>query len=139
MQEAIFYEKKYDEMARRYAQSKGKTTSMDVTWDTTGRWLSVIKPCLPHLDLFMPNEKEASLITGQKTPEKMAEFFLKYGVKIAVIKLGAKGAYIRSGNEEFYQTAFESEVTDTTGAGDSFVAGFLSQYIKDCSLKECTV
>ena len=34
------------------ARSAGKLTAMDVTWDVTGRWLSVIEPCLPHLELL---------------------------------------------------------------------------------------
>jgi len=35
---------------------------MDVTWDVTGRWLSVIEPCLPHLSYFMPSIREAERI-----------------------------------------------------------------------------
>lgn len=127
--------------AALFAQAKamGKTTSMDVTWDTTGRWLSVIEDCLPHLDLFMPSEIEAAQITGYSHPEQMANFLLGSGVKTVVIKLGAKGSYLKSGKEAFYQPAFAVDTVDTTGAGDSFVAGFLARYIKGCSLRECAV
>jgi len=120
------------------AKEKGKTTSLDVTWDTTNRWLSVLEPCLPYLDLFMPSESEATLITGFSEPEKMADFLIKRGVGSAVIKLGEKGAYINSGGETSYQSAYTVDaVVDTTGAGDSFVAGYLSRYIKGCAPREC--
>ena len=120
------------------AKERGKTTSMDVTWDTTGRWLDVLEPCLSYLDLFMPSEAEAALITGYKQPEQMADFLLKRGVGIAVIKLGDKGAYVKGRGEGFYQSAYPvDKVVDTTGAGDSFVAGFLSRYIKGGTLREC--
>lgn len=121
----------------RKAGSMRKTTSMDVTWDTSGRWLEVIKPCLPFLDLFMPSENEASKITGKNNPEEMTAFLRSEGVKTAVIKLGAKGSYIDGGEEKFYQPAFDANVVDTTGAGDSYVAGFLLKYIKNEPLREC--
>lgn len=119
------------------AKAVGKTTSMDVTWDTTGRWLSVIEACLPHLDLFMPSKIEAEHITGCSQPEQMADCLLQQGVKTVVIKLGEKGSYIKSGDVDFYQPAFQVDAVDTTGAGDSFVAGFLSRYVKGCPLQEC--
>ena len=119
------------------ARGKGKTTSMDVTWDTTNRWLSVIEPCLPYLDLFMPSEAEARQITDADEPEQMAAFLQERGVKTVVIKLGERGAYIKDGGEGLYQPAYPTNVVDTTGAGDAFVAGFLSQYTKRSPLTEC--
>ncbi len=50
------------------AQAAGKTTSMDVTWDTTGRWLPTIAACLPHLSWFLPSVNEARWITGCQIP-----------------------------------------------------------------------
>jgi len=119
------------------AKKRGLTTSMDVTWDTTGRWLSVIEPCLPYLDLFMPSKAEAELITGCAEPQQIAAFLRARGVGVAVIKLGEKGAYVESKDLRFHQPAFAVDVVDTTGAGDSFVAGFLSQYVMGRPLREC--
>jgi len=120
------------------AKSLGKSTSMDVTWDNTGRWMTVVEPMLPYIDLFLPSENEASRICGTSSPEKMAVLLREKGVGMAVIKLGGKGAYVDSGSEKFYQPAYPVTVVDTTGAGDSFVAGFLSQYIRGASLRYCT-
>jgi len=118
------------------ARARGKLTSMDVTWDTTGRWLSVIEPCLPHLSLFMPSIKEAREIAGTDDPRQIAAFLQERGVGTAVIKLGEKGCYVKPGAEPgFFCSAFPTEVVDTTGAGDSFVAGFLAGVLKGWDVK----
>jgi sugar/nucleoside kinase (ribokinase family) len=120
------------------ARARGKLTSMDVTWDTTGRWLAVIEPCLPHLSFFMPSIREAERIAGTGVPEDIAVFLQKKGVQTAVVKLGEKGCYVKHGAEPgFYRDAFPTQVVDTTGAGDSFVAGFLTGVLEEWDVKSC--
>lgn len=119
------------------AHSKNKMTSMDVTWDTTGRWLDVIAPCLKHLDFFMPSYNEAKEITQKQKPEDIAGFLTDRGVKNVVIKLGKEGSYVKGQQEEFYMEAYDVDVVDTTGAGDSFAAGFLTGVVRNWSLREC--
>ena len=118
------------------ARARGKLTSMDVTWDTTGRWLDVIAPCLPHLSFFMPSIREAREMAGTDDPVRIAALFQEKGVRTAVIKLGEKGCYVKHGAEPgFYAAGFPTEVVDTTGAGDSFVAGFLTGVLKGWDVK----
>ena len=118
------------------ARTRGKLTSMDVTWDTTGRWLSVIEPCLPHLSFFMPSIREAEQIAGTDDPRQIAAFLQGKGVGTAVIKLGEKGCYVKPGVQPgFFCGAYPVEVVDTTGAGDSFVAGFLTGIFKGWDVK----
>jgi sugar/nucleoside kinase (ribokinase family) len=120
------------------ARARGKLTSMDVTWDTTGRWLSVIEPCLPHLSFFMPSIREAERIAGTNDPPKIADFLQSKGVHTVVVKLGEQGCYVKpSGAAGFLVPAFPTEVVDTTGAGDSFVAGFLTGILRKWELKRC--
>jgi sugar/nucleoside kinase (ribokinase family) len=120
------------------ARRAGKTTSMDVTWDVAGRWLSVIEPCLPHLDYFMPSEKEAEQITGTRVPQDMAAFLQDRGAGTVVIKLGEKGCYVKPrGEPGFTAPAYRTQVVDTTGAGDSFVAGFLTGVLRKWNLRKC--
>ena len=121
----------------KLAKSKGKLTSMDVTWDTTGRWLEIIRPCLNHLDFFMPSINEAKRITKKEKPKEIVEFMQNEGVKVIVIKLGKEGCYVKGSEEGFYFPAFDVNVIDTTGAGDSFVAGFLTGVLKKWELREC--
>jgi len=121
------------------ARRQGLTTSMDVTWDPLNRWMFVIKPCLPHLDLFIPSDNEAKHITKTEDPAEMAECLINHGVDNAIIKLGKDGAYVREKDKEgYYLPAYKGKVVDTTGAGDSFIAGFLSRYVKGLPICECT-
>jgi sugar/nucleoside kinase (ribokinase family) len=115
----------------RGARARGQLTSMDVTWDVEDRWLSVIDSCLPHLDWFLPSAKEAAKITGLGRPEQMAAFLRDRGVANVVIKLGERGCYVLpAGRPGFFAPAFAVPVVDTTGAGDSFVAGFLAGLLR---------
>jgi sugar/nucleoside kinase (ribokinase family) len=120
------------------ARRQGRQTSMDVTWDTTGRWLATIEPCLPHLSYFLPSIREAREITGRQRPEEMAEFLQGRGVEAVVIKLGAQGCYVKPPDVPgFFSPAFHTEVVDTTGAGDAFVAGFLAGVLRGRDLAAC--
>lgn len=122
----------------RSARVRGKLTAMDVTWDTRGRWLSVIEPCLPHLDWFLPSVKEAARITGREKPEDMAAFLRERGVANVVIKLGEQGCLVLpAGGQGFRVEAFPVRVVDTTGAGDSFVAGFLTGLLRGWEPRRC--
>lgn len=98
------------------AQAAGKLTSMDVTWDVTGRWLSVIEPCLPHLSYFMPSIREAERIAGRSEPDAIAAFFEDRGVGTTVIKLGEKGCYVKQrGKPGFSIKGFRTQVGATGG------------------------
>jgi sugar/nucleoside kinase (ribokinase family) len=118
----------------KYAQAHGVLTSMDpvVKEDIA----DVIIPCLPHLDLFLPNNDESVFITGCKEPEDQLKFYLDRGVRIAGIKMGEKGVLISDGKESFRQEIYRVPVVDTCGAGDAFVAGFIYGLIKELNLAE---
>jgi sugar/nucleoside kinase (ribokinase family) len=120
------------------ARAQGKITSMDVTWDTDGRWLETIEVCLPHLSYFLPSVREAREITRQDTSEEMAAFLRERGVENVVIKLGEAGCYVQPARGRgFHCPAFPTDVVDTTGAGDSFVAGFLAGVQQGWELAAC--
>jgi len=120
------------------AQKKGKLTSMDVTWDSENRWLSLIRPCLAHLDYFMPSLGEAEKIAGTSVPEEIAAFLHGEGVKNVIVKLGAQGVYVSpAGEKAFYLPSYKVKVVDTTGAGDSFVAGYLTGVVRGWEPRRC--
>lgn len=119
------------------AQNIGKYTILDTAWDPTGRWINVIGPCLPYLDLFIPSLEEAQMLTGKNTVEEMAKIFLDAGTRNVVIKCGSKGCYIKNEQEEHFLPAFKVHAVDTNGAGDSFVAGFITGLIHNWDLKRC--
>lgn len=119
------------------ARRLGKTTAMDVSYDTSGQWMKIIEPCLQHLDYFIPSIGEAKMITGADKVEDMADVFLQKGVRNVVIKMGRDGVYIRNENLETVLSSFNVDVVDTTGAGDSFVAGFLTGLDKKMDIVDC--
>jgi sugar/nucleoside kinase (ribokinase family) len=122
------------------ARELGKYTVLDTAWDSKGRWMNVLKPCMEYIDLFMPSYDEAVKFSGRDNLYDIAEVFFNLGVKTVVIKTGGNGCYIRETRDcEGYvlPTYTNIKPVDTTGAGDSFCAGFLSGMMRDFSLREC--
>ena len=130
------YEKKTASLLKM-AQEIGVITSMDVTKDPTGRWNEILSPCYPYLDYFLPSEEQAMLLAGTEDVEAMADFFLEGGVKCVVIKLGSRGCFCKTAQLSFYCGCYDVPVVETTGAGDAFVAGFLSGVLRNGSMEDC--
>lgn len=86
-------------------------------------------------DLVFANREEARLLFNT-SPENAARRIADSG-SIAVVKLGADGALIVKGQEEFRIPAVPTKVVDTTAAGDMFAAGFLHGFLKGRSLDTC--
>jgi len=113
------------------AKKLGMVTSLDTAWDSTGRWMKAIAPCLPYTDIFMAGIKEAEMITNKTKPKEIAATLLSKGVKTIALKMGVKGSYIQSGNIEFFIPAFKVKTIETTGAGDAYAAGFLTGTLRN--------
>ena len=131
------YDGKGIENTLRLAKEHGKLTSMDVNWDNSGKWMETIGCCIPLLDYFIPSEEEAYYLTGEKDYRKMTDRFLSMGAKHVIIKCGEKGSYYKDSEIEYFQKAFKVNAVDTTGAGDSFVGGFLSGIAKGLDTISC--
>ncbi|NLI24706.1 MAG: carbohydrate kinase family protein [Bacteroidales bacterium] len=121
----------------RMAKKAGLTTSMDPQWDPEEKWELPLEELMPYVDVFMPNIMELKYITGEKTLEDAVRKLSKLA-NILVVKNGEEGAWLWDGKSLSHQPAFKNEqVVDCIGAGDSFNAGFLSEYVKKSSLKKC--
>jgi sugar/nucleoside kinase (ribokinase family) len=93
-------------------------------------WERLLAPCYELLDVLFPSEEEARAITGQTDPEKICESFYRRGVKIAGVKLGAKGCAILS-KEGFHRIpVYKVNCVDTLGAGDCFMAGLIAGLLR---------
>ncbi|MGY0486631.1 carbohydrate kinase family protein [Streptomyces sp. WG-D5] len=99
----------------------------DVGWDDTGRWDLAALPGLRHCEAFLPNAEEAMRYTRTSCPQAAAHALAEH-VPVAVVTLGAEGAYAVDGRtgETASVPAIEVEALDPTGAGDVFVAGFVT-------------
>lgn len=98
--------------------------------------LDDIADSLSMIDYITPNEDEARYFTGEDEPEKMAEVFLAKGVKNVIIKLGGRGCLLANRNGSVYLPAHRIDVVDATGAGDNFMAGFVSELLRGSDAKE---
>lgn len=88
-----------------------------------------------YADVVFANEEEAEAFTGKK--EKEALDVISEMCEIAIVKVGAKGSFIKKDGEVFEVTGVKVEAVDTTGAGDSYAAGFLYGLTQDMSLDKC--
>lgn len=117
-------------------KSKGLTISLDTNDDPDDRWEGGLHEVLRYVDVFLPNEREACKAAGTEDLEA-AIHKLSTLVPLVVVKLGRKGALAQRGAERFTSPSQEVVAVDTVGAGDSFDAGFLHQYVHGADLPAC--
>jgi sugar/nucleoside kinase (ribokinase family) len=109
------------------AARSGARVFADVGWDDTGRWDLAALPDLEHCEAFLPNAAEAMRYTRTDCPRAAARA-LADKVRYAVVTLGSEGAYAVDGatGEIAEVPAIQVAALDPTGAGDVFVAGFVT-------------
>jgi sugar/nucleoside kinase (ribokinase family) len=117
-------------------KSKGLTISLDTNDDPDDQWQGGLQEVLRHVDVFLPNEREACKAAGTEELEG-AIHKLSRLVPLVVVKLGRKGALAQRGTQRLTSPAQEVVPVDTVGAGDSFDAGFLHQYVRGAELPTC--
>jgi sugar/nucleoside kinase (ribokinase family) len=120
----------------REAKRRGMSVSFDPNSDLSGALGAEARRLLPLLDLLFLNEMEALSFTRARSPSKALAALSKL-VPCAVVKLGAKGAIAASGGACLRQAGFRVRSLDTTGAGDSFAAGFVAAFLGGADLGTC--
>ena len=112
------------------------TVSFDVGWDMTGAWYEGIFDLLPMIDVLFMNETECLHYTRcpdvESGARKLAE---KAGM--AVIKLGKNGSLAVRDGTLYTAPAYPVKAVDTTGAGDSFNAGFVCGFLRGLPMEDC--
>jgi sugar/nucleoside kinase (ribokinase family) len=94
---------------------------MQVALDEVKSWITL-------MDVLLLNEEEAMYLTGLSDAEAAIDALL-HDCEVVVIKKGSQGAIGKARASILVATpALAAEVVDTTGAGDSFAAGFIAQY-----------
>ena len=120
----------------RRMKSSGLTTSLDTNDDPDDRWDSVLEEILPHVDILLPNEREAMKMSRADDVETALSRFAQK-VETVVVKMGASGALAIQDGHRFSAPAVPVTVIDPIGAGDSFDAGFLHQFLRGADLTTC--
>jgi sugar/nucleoside kinase (ribokinase family) len=126
------------EKALDTAYAKGMTIAMDMaSYNEVQKHRDLVLRLLEdRLDIVFANEQEAQVLTGLENPVD-ALHYIAERCQIAVVKVGAKGAYIQRGDEVVTIPPMKAEVVDTTGAGDLWASGFLAGLVKGESLQKC--
>lgn len=117
----------------------GLIVSLDPGMAMPQKALEEMRALLPVINILFPSLAEARHITGMREPEECARALLKRGVKIVALKLGCGGCLVASGDTLFHVPGFAIAVRDSTGAGDSFAAGFLAGVLGDLDLRGAAV
>lgn len=111
------------------ARADGLTVSIDTNYDPRETWEA--GEALRRADLFLPNEAELCAITRQMNVEAAVR---SLAIPTIAVKLGGRGALARQGADTAVAPIVPVTVVDTTGAGDSFDAGFIYGYLSQWPL-----
>lgn len=137
---SIFLQKrlrKYIGSILKRAKNMGLTTSLDIQWDPEEKWDFDYRKHLPLTDIFLPNKKELLALTQCPDIESALDELKPYAHCIAV-KLGEEGSVGHTKEQTVYRPAYKNpKYVDSIGAGDSFNAGFINQFLKGAELSRC--
>jgi sugar/nucleoside kinase (ribokinase family) len=91
-----------------------------------GRCLSLLE----HVDVFVPNEDEARILTGETIPALQAKALLRAGSRMVVITRGGQGLFANDGKRSVEMGIFQVPIVDPSGCGDCFNAGLIAGFLR---------
>jgi sugar/nucleoside kinase (ribokinase family) len=119
-------------------KSAGLTISLDTNDDPDDLWGRNLKEALRYVDVFLPNEREA-MKAAETDDLENAIIALADLVPIVAVKLGPKGSLAQRGRERLTCPPAQVSPVDAVGAGDSFDAGFIHEYLRGSDLQTCLI
>lgn len=122
----------------REARKLGLTTSFDPNSDPSASWKGEIWRTIDATTILFLNREEALKLTRQRKVRSALQVLAKHAPCV-VIKLGPGGATAAAGNEIVSVPGFDVVPVDTTGAGDSFAAGFVHAFLSGRDLRQCLI
>jgi sugar/nucleoside kinase (ribokinase family) len=120
------------------AQTQGIVTLLDECWGL-GPSRESFETMVPHAEYVLPSYHDLSAIYPGKTPEEIIAILHQLGAKKVVLKMGKAGCLLSCGGAVQAIASVATRVLDTTGAGDSFVAGFIAGLVRGCTDRESAV
>ena len=121
----------------RAMRAAGNSVSFDPNlrpslWASEQQMIRDINALAAHAHWVLPGLEEGRLLTGYEAPSDIAAFYLDQGAEAVIIKLGAKGAFLRTATtEQFVPAVPVARVVDTVGAGDGFAVGVISALLEN--------
>ena len=96
---------------------------------------SLSEALLKNVDVLIPNEVEMEKLYGEpmessESLEKGCRYFADLGVRVVIVTLGKRGCYYYYEGQGKFSAGYAVKAIDTTAAGDSFIGGFLGNYLE---------
>ena len=126
------------EQAMKMAKEEGLLVAIDMA---SYNVVEANKEFMRHLmkeyvDIVFANEEEAYAFSDTKDPRQALDYLASLS-SIAIVKVGANGSWVKSGNKIYRAGIYGNKAVDKTGAGDSYAAGFFYGLIHDYDLGKC--
>ncbi|EIW20169.1 2-keto-3-deoxygluconate kinase [Pelosinus fermentans] len=124
------------------ARENGVSISFDPNlrlqlWEDKEEMVQIINELASQSDIVLPGVNEGLLLTGSDDENAIADFYLNKGVSTVIVKLGEKGAFVKTKVDSFIVPGFKvKKVVDTVGAGDGFAVGVISGLLEGLSLND---
>ena len=110
----------------RAARAAGTKTILDVVGIGGDDCFDRVALMLPEIDVFLPNDDEAAVLTGLSDPAEQAEKFRDTGASTVVITRGDKGSVLVGDGLRLRCGVYPTEFVGGTGSGDAFDAGYIA-------------
>ena len=120
-----------------HAIEVAKAAGVGVSYDTNlrlalwpkARAAAVIHAAVARADVALPSLEDARVLTGLGEPDAIADFYLRLGCPLVLLKLGAEGVLVAAPARRERVGGFRVEAVDATGAGDTFAGSFLARHL----------
>ncbi len=118
-----------------HAIELAKAAGVGVSYDTNlrlalwprARAAATIHAAVARADVALPSFDDAKELTGLEEPDAIADFYLRLGCPLVLLKLGREGVLVATPARRERVGAFRVEAVDATGAGDTFAGSFLAR------------
>ncbi|MCH3964921.1 MAG: sugar kinase [Clostridium sp.] len=106
-------------------------------WKSRSEMVDTINDIAFRSDIVLPGINEGLILAGSDKPDEIADFYLNRGVKTVIVKLGSRGAFVKSGKKSYEVRGFKvDKVVDTVGAGDGFAVGVITGLLEGLSVED---
>ena len=129
--------------ALKIAREAGNIVSLDPNyhpknWPDRPDFLSILKTAYQYVSITKPSMDDCVRLFGpEKEPIDYARCFLEWGCQTVALSMGSRGILLATASDGFYHVeSNDIPVIDSTGAGDAFLAGFLSSMLDGLSVTE---
>lgn len=119
------------------ARQAGIRTVLDVAVAGPGNHRAQLEMLLPEVDVFLPNDHEAALITGESDPLRQAELFHRMGAGTAIITQGSAGSILVTDGLKLRAGVYSVPFIDGSGSGDAFDAGYIFGLLNHWPPEDC--